>query len=133
MPGKEPLVVTSAQDAQVPVGVVRPVRGEGDGGVEHLDAAGPHVPGEPRGVLEHAGQRHDLPDLRVQLAAHRGELVLELDEEERRPRGVDAQAASARRRTLHLVNRALSSKSLTLTCHFVALRVSLKISACMYD
>ena len=46
---------------------------------------------------------HLVTDLRVELAARGGELVLELDEEERRLGGVDAQAASAHRRTLHLV------------------------------
>ena len=137
MPGKEPLVVAPGQDPQVPVGVVGPVGGEGDGGVEDLDAAGPHVPGEARGFLEHAGQRHDLldlrltwsqkavlvwshlvTDLRVQLAARGGELVLELDEEERRLGGVYAQAPLARRwRSLHVLIRTLTSQLPPLTCH----------------
>ena len=91
LPGKESFVVAAPEYPQVLVRVVGPVGGKGDGGVEDLHSAGSHVLGKLGGILQHARHAHDLLDLRVQLAALAGKLVLELDEEEGRLGGVYAQ------------------------------------------
>ena len=53
----------------------------------------PRLVGELGRALEHSGGGHRLLDGVVELAAFRGELVLILDQEQRRLRGVDGAAA----------------------------------------